>query len=44
MAVKELVPERMNMIPTAKFVVKDSDILILLGPNDALEKLRKQIT
>jgi trk system potassium uptake protein TrkA len=41
-AVKELVPERMNMIPTGKFVVKDSDILILLGPNDALEKLRKQ--
>ena len=39
-AVKELVPERINMIPTAKFVVKDSDVLIMLGPNEALEKLR----
>lgn len=40
-AVKEIVPDRMNMIPTAKFVLKDSDLLILLGPNKALEKLRK---
>ena len=39
-AVKEIVPDRLNMIPTGQFVVKDSDILIILGPNDALEKLR----
>ncbi|MCG6911946.1 MAG: TrkA family potassium uptake protein [Deltaproteobacteria bacterium] len=39
-AIKELVPERLNMIPTAKFILKDSDIMILLGPNKALEKLR----
>jgi trk system potassium uptake protein TrkA len=41
-AVKELVPEKLNLIPTAKFVVKDSDILILLGPNEALEKFRQR--
>ena len=39
-AVKEFVPEQVNLIPTGKFVVKDSDLLILLGPNEALEKIR----
>jgi trk system potassium uptake protein TrkA len=39
-AVKEFIPEQVNLIPTGKFVVKDSDLLILLGPNDALEKIR----
>jgi len=41
-AVKEIVPDRLNLIPTANFVVKDSDILMLLGPNDSLDKLRVQ--
>ncbi|MFH1491709.1 MAG: TrkA family potassium uptake protein [Pseudomonadota bacterium] len=41
-AVKELIPDRMNLIPTGQFVIKDSDILILLGPNEALEKLREE--
>lgn len=41
-AVKELIPDRLNMIPTGKFVVKDSDILILLGPNKSLERLREE--
>ncbi len=39
-AVKEVIPDRVNMIPTGRFVIKDSDILILLGPNDSLERLR----
>jgi trk system potassium uptake protein len=39
-AIKELIPERLNFIPTGDSVVKDSDILILLGANDGLEKLR----
>lgn len=42
MAIKELVPDRVNMIPTGHFVMKDSDILILLGPNKSLDKLRQQ--
>jgi trk system potassium uptake protein len=41
-AIKELIPERMNMIPTGNFIVKDSDILILLGPNKSLDKLREK--
>ncbi len=40
-AIKEVVPDRLNMVPTGQFVLKDSDILILLGPNDALNKLQK---
>ena len=40
-AVKEIIPDRLSLIPTARFVFKDSDILILLGPNEALDKLRE---
>jgi trk system potassium uptake protein len=40
-AIKELVPENVVMIPTGRFVVKDSDILILLGPDDALAELKE---
>jgi trk system potassium uptake protein len=40
-AIKEIIPDRLNIIPTAQFVIKDSDILILLGPNKALDKLRE---
>jgi len=40
-AIKEFVPDRVHLIPTAQFVVKDSDILILLGSNDSLDKLRE---
>ena len=43
-AIKEIIPDRLNLIPTAKFTVKDSDILILLGPNEALETLGKDET
>lgn len=41
-AIKEIVPDRLNLIPTAQFVLKDSDILILLGPNKSLDKLREE--
>lgn len=39
-AIKEVIPDRVNMIPTGQFVIKDSDILIVLGPNESLERLR----
>lgn len=41
MAIKELIPERVHMIPTGQFLLKDSDIMIILGENKALEKLKK---
>lgn len=41
-AIKEVLTDHVDFIPTAHFVVKDSDILIILGPNKALEKLREK--
>jgi trk system potassium uptake protein TrkA len=40
-AIKEIVPDHLNLIPTAQCVLKDSDIMILLGPNEGFDKLRK---
>ena len=39
-AIKELVPENVIMIPTGRFVVKHSDILVILGPDEALAELQ----
>lgn len=39
-AVKELVPENFRIIPGADFVVKDSDILIILGKKTDIEKIK----
>ena len=41
-AIKELVPENVVMIPTGRFVVKDSDILVILGPDQALAELQEK--
>jgi trk system potassium uptake protein TrkA len=38
-AVKEIVPENVVMIPTGRFLVKDSDVLVLLGRDKALTAL-----
>jgi len=40
-AVKELVPERFVMVPNADFTIKDSDILIILGKESDLAKIRE---
>jgi len=40
-AIRELVPDRLNPIPTGQCVLKDSDIMILFGPNESFDKLRK---
>lgn len=39
-AIKELVPERFTIIPKANFVIKDSDILIILGKKDATRRIK----
>jgi len=41
-AIKELVPENVIMIPTGRFVVKHSDILVILGPDEALAELQEE--
>ena len=38
-AIRELVPEKTVYVPKADFVVKDSDILIVMGDEKNLEKL-----
>lgn len=38
-AVRELIPEKTTFIPRADFVIKDSDILIVMGEERNLEKL-----
>ena len=40
-AVKELVPEKMNIVPSAEFVVKDSDILMLIGKIEDINKIKE---
>ena len=41
LAVKEILPKGLALIPKANFVIKDSDALILLGPDANLEKMQK---
>jgi trk system potassium uptake protein TrkA len=40
-AVKELVPEKMTVVPPADFVIKDSDILIMIGKIDDINKIKE---
>lgn len=42
LAIKKILPDQLNMIPKAQYILKDGDILILLGPNHALDLLRKK--
>ncbi|MBF0274155.1 MAG: TrkA family potassium uptake protein [Nitrospinae bacterium] len=36
-AIKELIPERTHVIPSPDFVIKDSDILIIIGEEHSIE-------
>ncbi len=38
-AVKGLVPEKTTLIPKADFVIKDSDVLVVIGPKKKLKKI-----
>ena len=39
-AVKELLPDRVNMVPTADFVIKDSDVLVVIGKEEDIQKIK----
>jgi trk system potassium uptake protein TrkA len=39
-AIKELVPENFLLVPPANFVIKDSDILIMLGKSEDIKRMR----
>ena len=40
-AIKELVPDRFNLAPRADFIIKNSDILVLLGRDEDLERFKR---
>ncbi len=40
-AIKELVPERTIVVPPADFTIKDSDILVVLGKDEDIERVQK---
>jgi trk system potassium uptake protein TrkA len=39
--IKELVPERITVVPKAAQLIKESDVLVLLGRDEDLERLQK---
>jgi trk system potassium uptake protein TrkA len=39
-AIKELVPENFLLVPPASFVIKDSDILIMLGKSEDIRRIK----
>ena len=39
-AIKELVPENFILVPSASFVIKDSDILIMLGKTEDIRRIK----
>ncbi len=40
-AIRELIPERMHILISPDFVIKDSDLLIVIGKGENIERLKK---
>ena len=39
-AIREMLPERLTMVPRADFVIKDSDILVVIGRGEDIQKIK----
>jgi trk system potassium uptake protein TrkA len=39
-AVREMLPERITMVPRADFIIKDSDILVVIGKEGDIQKVK----
>lgn len=39
-AVREILPDRIRMIPKADFVIKDSDVLVVIGKEEDIQRIR----
>lgn len=39
-AIREIMPERLTMVPRADFVIKDTDILVIIGREKDIQKIR----
>src|SRR5512139_1094614 len=38
-AIREMLPDRLTMVPRADFIIKDSDILVVIGKHEDINKL-----
>ncbi|RKY90666.1 TrkA family potassium uptake protein, partial [candidate division KSB1 bacterium] len=41
LVVKEMIPEKVSLIPRADYKIKDSDILVVIGKDKDLKKIQK---
>jgi trk system potassium uptake protein TrkA len=39
-AVREMLPERLTMVPRSDFVIKDSDVLVVIGKEKDIQKIK----
>jgi len=39
-AVREMLPERLTMVPRAEFILKDSDVLVVIGKEKDIQKIK----
>jgi trk system potassium uptake protein TrkA len=39
-AIREVLPDRVTMVPRADFVIKDSDVLVVIGKEDDIQKIK----
>jgi len=39
-AVREMLPERLTMVPRADFIIKDSDVLVVIGKEKDIQKIK----
>jgi len=39
-AVKEVLSDQVNMVPRADYVVKDTDVLVVIGKEQDIQKIR----
>jgi len=39
-AVREMLPDRLTMVPRADFVIKDSDVLLVIGKEEDIQKIK----
>ena len=38
-AIREVLPDRLTMVPRADFVIKDSDLLVIIGKETDIQKI-----
>ena len=39
-AIREMLPDRVRMVPKADFVIKDSDVLVVIGKEEDIQKIK----